>query len=300
MNPFDLSGPDFLVFYLALSVVVVGATALLRWWLESGPVPKLGNVDPYQVAYLRGGYHEAIRVATISLLDRGLLRMEGDSLIAGMSAVNRARRPLEKAILQAFLEEKKAPDLFHLPGPREACKPLVDALREKRLLPTENQVFVRVILGAAALLILCGVALIKVDIAISRGRQNFQLLVGLALVTSALVVTLLRTPRTPAGNRIVEDYKTLFSRLKERAGLIRPGGATNELALLAGVFGLGALSGSALDRAQALFPQGAALQVSTTSWGTSCGAISTDSSGGSCGSSCGGGGCGGGCGGCGG
>jgi len=300
MNPFDLSGPDFLVFYLALSVVVVGATALLRWWLESGPVPKLGNVDPYQVAYLRGGYHEAIRVATISLLDRGLLRMEGDSLIAGMSAVNRARRPLEKAILQAFLEEKKAPDLFHLPGPREACKPLVDALREKRLLPTENQIFVRVVLGAAALLILCGVALIKVDIAISRGRQNFQLLVGLALVTSALVVTLLRTPRTPAGNRIVEDYKTLFSRLKERAGLIRPGGATNELALLAGVFGLGALSGSALDRAQALFPQGAALQVSTTSWGTSCGAISTDSSGGSCGSSCGGGGCGGGCGGCGG
>src|SRR3954469_2058 len=151
MNPFDLYGPEFLVFFLALSVVVTGATAFLRWRLESGPVPELGNVDPYQVSYLRGGYHEAVRVATLSLLDRGLLRAEGDLLIAGMSAVKRARRPLEKAILQAFLQERQAPDLFDMPSVRGACQSLVDALKEKRLLPTHHQVLMRVALGAGAL-----------------------------------------------------------------------------------------------------------------------------------------------------
>jgi hypothetical protein len=103
------------------------------------------------------------------------------------------------------------------------------------------------------------------------------------------------------GNRVLEDFRTLFSRLRDRATEVQVGGATNELALLAGVFGLGALSGTAFAQMQTLFPMGTRNRSSTWlgSCGSACGSSWGSSSGSSCGSSCGGGGCGGGCGGCG-
>ena len=45
---------------------------------EDGPVPKLRAVDPYLIAYLRGGRPEAIRTAVLSLIDR---RVYGDTQV---------------------------------------------------------------------------------------------------------------------------------------------------------------------------------------------------------------------------
>jgi hypothetical protein len=40
MNPFNLSGPDFLVFYILFSAVVLVVAWHFRQQAESGPTPK--------------------------------------------------------------------------------------------------------------------------------------------------------------------------------------------------------------------------------------------------------------------
>src|SRR5262245_31992018 len=80
MNPFSLPGPEFLFFYFCFSLVVIVAAFILRRMAESGPAPKIDLADPYLIAYLRGGEDEALRVALISLVDRGILVID-DQLI---------------------------------------------------------------------------------------------------------------------------------------------------------------------------------------------------------------------------
>ena len=61
-NPFDLSGPEFLIFYGLLGAVRSG----LLWFARRIPrrtAPRIDYSDPYLLAYLRGGEKEVIRVA---------------------------------------------------------------------------------------------------------------------------------------------------------------------------------------------------------------------------------------------
>ena len=77
MNPFDLPGPQFLLFFWMFAVVVLVLAGLVRRRVEEGEVPKLAVVDPYVVACLRGGQEEAIKLAVLSLCERGLLTEDG-------------------------------------------------------------------------------------------------------------------------------------------------------------------------------------------------------------------------------
>jgi len=294
MNPFELHGPEFLIFYAALSLVVVCILLFLRRIFEWGPIPKFSDIDPYLIAYLRGGQDEAIRVATISLVDRGLLQAKGDFLTTDLGAVTRVRRSFERRILEVFREGATVSNVFLKRGPREACRALEEELKEYNLLPGPKQALARVLLGLGAVAFLWWVAYIKIEVAFSRGRHNVSFLVTLALVVPVIVIFIQRSRRTALGHRVLDDLKTLFSRLRDRAAEIQPGGATNELALLAGVFGLSALSGAAFEHAERLFPNEA--RVSESGY---TGDDNSSSGSSSCGSSCGGGGCGGGCGGCG-
>ena len=72
MNPFDLNGPNFLVFYAVCGAVVCLVLYLLRLQepqTPDGAVP----TDPQLIAYLRGGATEALRITAVTLLERGAL-----------------------------------------------------------------------------------------------------------------------------------------------------------------------------------------------------------------------------------
>ena len=100
MFPFSLAGPPFLLFFVVFAAVcIVVARRSLRA-AEDGLRPKLALDDPYRIAYLRAGPHEALRVAAVSLYDRGLLQVDGERLVAasdGSAAL--ARRRIEQIVL---------------------------------------------------------------------------------------------------------------------------------------------------------------------------------------------------------
>jgi uncharacterized membrane protein YgcG len=164
------------------------------------------------------------------------------------------------------------------------------------LLLNEQAKAIRISIRAIALFVLGSVAALKIFIALSRGRTNIGFLILLGAFFGAIVYLVINPFRTTAGNAMLEDLRTLFGALRNRAGAMGWNGlsAGNELALFAAVFGTGALPAGAAAL-NVIFRKPSPERSSSSSCGSSCGS----SSGSSCGSSCGGGGCGGGCGGCG-
>jgi uncharacterized protein (TIGR04222 family) len=299
MNPFDLTGPQFLVFYLGLSALVIIALVLTRKYTESFRAPKLDLSDPYLIAYLRGSAPEALRVAAVSLIDRGLLVATGTQLkTAEKASPDAVRRPIEKELLHRFKRADEAIVIFDDSRLRATCKPFEQTLKNAGLLPNEQIQNSRLTRLLIACVIVGGVGSIKLLVALARGRTNVWFLVILMVATLVIAFKLSFPRLTESGKAMIADLQNLYSGLKDRALLLPTGGATIEPMMLAAVFGVGALAGPSFAYTHSLFPRAANQQaVSSSSCGSSCGSSCSSSS---CGSSCGGGGCGGGGGGCGG
>jgi len=292
VNPFDLPGPEFLVFYLILATAVIVALVFLRRAAEAESAPKIDLSDPYLIAHLRGGENELLRVAIVSLIDRGLLIVNGTQIKrANHAAPDSVRRAVEKALLERFATTGEATSIFNDPTLKLACEPYQETLTRNLLLPDESVAQARRTRFIFALVVLAGVGGTKVLVALERGRTNVIFLIILTVVALVIAGKVSFPRLTARGAALLADVQALYSGLKERATFIRPGGASIEPMMLAAAFGVGALAGDGFGYTKTLFPRA---QNSTTS--SSCGS----SCGSSGGSSCGGGGCGGGCGGCGG
>src|SRR4029077_9062058 len=109
MNPFDLSGPPFLAFYVVVAIFVAVAVKLFIAPGEGGAPPALPLGDPYQIAWLRGRTAEAARIAVLALTDRGLLAVYGDNLVNAGSGQSFVREPIERAILSPALSPGQRP-----------------------------------------------------------------------------------------------------------------------------------------------------------------------------------------------
>jgi uncharacterized protein (TIGR04222 family) len=284
MNPFDLSGPSFLVFYIVFAVVVVVAVKLAIDTAEQGAPPALPLSDPYQIAWLRGGTPEAARIAVLALTDRGLLAIQGDDLVNFGPARSFVQEPLERAILALCAQSGTAATaVLDDPAVEQACAVYQAQLERLQLMPDPAMRARRNRWLAIATAILLGVAVIKIDIAIGRGKYNVEFVIILGLIALWVMWRLTRRRRTSLGNRMVKDLRRLFRTLRQRAASIRSGAMTSDAVLLAAVFGLSVLPAPGFADLLRVYKKSA-------SSGGACGT--------SCGSGCGGGG--GGCGGCGG
>jgi uncharacterized protein (TIGR04222 family) len=290
-NPLDLAGPEFLLFYTLFALVTLGLLYVARAAGESGPAPRIDTGDAYLIAYLRGGRHAALRVATIALIDRGLLVADVVTrTVVAPGQRTGPQHPIEQALVRHFEQSRLATTVFGNDELTAACAEYERRLTALGLIPDEARRSVRRRLLGAALLGLVGLPVAKIVVAFARGRSNVLFLVVLTAV-AAVAAAGVATPRlTSRGRALLADLRRLFARLRSRAPSLHPGGASADVALLVAVFGLAALPRSAFAYARALYPK-AGSSGSSGGW-SSCGS--------SCGSSssCGGGGSG--CGGCGG
>ena len=290
MNPFDLHGFAFLTFYVLFAT---GLLLLLRWWMNrDGDDKHLGAIaremaqDPYSIAYLRSGPAEAGRVATIALIDRGLLRFDVNSkkLQADTDALKMVRRPIERAVLAEYLQPQTVwhymvPSSVHI-----SCEEYQRQFERHGLLPDAGALLQRWMLTLAILFLLIATTVAKVHIALEQGRHNLGFLVALTVIFSLIAPAMARRRASGRGKVLLDDLRTLFRRLKDRSDTISAGGATNEAALLVAVFGVNTLPASNFPFVSQLYP---------ASSGGGDGGSSSCGSGGSCGGGCGGGGCGG-------
>lgn len=292
MNPFDLRGPQFLAFYAALTPL----TLLVIWWLrrnremglqDGGAVTPAALADPYLIAYLRGGASETIRTAAVSLIDRGLLTVEGEKVhTSSTGRKTDVRRTVERALLEYCAASSDPRGLFKDQKLVAACDEYEQQLTRRHLLPDEAVTANRKTIFNCAVAVLIAFSIVKLIVAFMRGRSNVMFLIVCTIIAVVAAHAVAFPRQTALGKALLSEIQNLFSALKLRAAQIRPGGATAEMSLLVAVFGISALQGADFAWTKLLFPAAAASD-------------SSSSSGSSCGSSCGGG-CGGGCEGCGG
>ena len=287
-NPLDLPGPQFLALYALVGVAVLYIMWMAQASGEAGPPPRIDLSDPYRLACLRGGVAEAVRVAVVSLIDRGLLVHEGNT-VGAVPRLREPTSPFEQAIVRACARPHPITQLVGDATVAAAAARYEAELAQMALLPDDATRAARRRRLAIAVAILIALSAAKIVVALSRGRTNVGFLVLLTIVFVVVATRITRAVRTARGNALLADVRRLFQRLRDRAGELRPGQATADLALAAAVFGVAVLPGDRFDYVQRLFPK------ARSSTSSACGS--------SCGSSCGGGGgggCGGGCGGCGG
>jgi uncharacterized protein (TIGR04222 family) len=287
-NPFDWRGPEFLAFYIILGIIVLAAVAMLRRRSEPDVAIAAPLTDYLKIAYLRGGADEALRVAMISLLDRGLVHIvDTHHVKTSVAKMPAGLQRTEARLLETCRDSTRASAIVDDTSLKIAVAAECEGhLVRAGLLPDDKVKADRQWLLMAGMAFLAAVALIKIAIALGRGRTNILFLI-VALAVFAYLLSRIATPfRTLAGEAMLADLRRLFMGLRRRTRSAGTPSETQELALVAAVFGISALPGrGAVSERLFRKPQSAS--------SSSCGA-----SGSSCGSSCGGG-CGGGCGGCG-
>ena len=288
-NPFDLRGPEFLVFYIILGMLVTVGVMVMRRWSEPLVVTAAGSLTDYlKIAYLRGGADEALRVATLALIDRGLVEVVGEDTLHAVpaNAPGRLQRT-EERLLENCKVPTKASDLLSDESLKVTvsveCEP---SLMQAGLLPDDRVKASRLWLLFFAMLFLGFVAFLKILVALGRGRTNIEFLIVACVIFGVVVYRVANPFRTAAGEAMLADLRMLFSALKERSRSIYspPGG--NDIVLLAAVFGTGSLP-VRFEYIDKLFRK-PDRERSSSGCGSSCG-----SGGSSCGGGCGGGGCGG-------
>lgn len=323
-----LPGPEFLFLFSVLVVIGLIATRILvnrstRSDLPRLKIPEL--LDPYAIAYLRGGDTEVIRTAMVELVEEGWIVQE--SAPTGLLKKVAGATPKWKTDLQGnSIEEFSLLQqvlLKHFQVPHDGASVFNGSLRlsareeskvyrkwvndEELLNNRPIHPMVRLSIWSTFLAIE-GLGVYKLLHAMSEHRSNVAFLgFGLFILGFLFYLVTLRTRLSSRGNQFLKDIQTACvsvrslrntvpeparSRYSTRSGVLALAGDASMPLLAMGVFGISSLQGSQLDPLFVSYRKSAANGSGCS--GAGCGGSCGD------GSSCGGDGCGGvGCGGCG-
>jgi uncharacterized protein (TIGR04222 family) len=172
--------------------------------------------------------------------NRGLLKEHGDDELVAAANSDTVRRPIEKALILLFAKPQAPSVMFKAPGIEATCREFQDHLTRRGALPNDAVRAQRRELFIAAVLVLLGIAGGKIAVALGRGHTNIAFLI-FAIVFVFVCRRIVNRPRTRRGDETLEDLQRLFKRLSDRAVNVSPGGSSADAALLAAVFGVGAL-----------------------------------------------------------
>ena len=292
-------GPAFLLLYFCVIVAVCAACVWAVGRLDTSQTDALPLVptvpDPCEIAYLRGGENEVVRVAIFDLIERGYLEMheERTGLLKGKKVTRVAQTPsapdaaflplLRQVVFGYFRTPRTAQEVFKSDLPRTVkthCGGYERSLRDDRLLNDETQRGEAAKIGWLGAAVILGLGGYKLWAALINGYDNVFFLILFALIAVIVLAVLCQKRRVSRrGKAYLKRLQQAFGPLKGKPAA--PAVSSDQSVLLVSVFGVTALTNTPYNNYALMFAQG--------------------SSSGGCGGGCGGGGCGGGgCGGCGG
>jgi uncharacterized protein (TIGR04222 family) len=313
-NPIaSMDGTAFLVLFIVFIVITLAVLAVARATVDSTdrmPIPAIPpQVDPYEIAYLRGGSNELARSVIFSLVQKGFIEVVSGDKTSRLRKSENGADPsglaeVERSALSWIGSEREAKDVFDKSYgltetmSSQSTRYELELSRRHFLMPDEWASRIKKY-GIAAGFAISGVGGYKIVAALLNGHFNVLFTVFIVIVGFALAMSIGKLPRmTKLGKRYIERLQSAFEGLKAQVDqpqtlLTTQAGSAgiDPLLLSVGVFGTGILAGTAFSHYQETFPR----QQSGGGCGSSCG--SSCSSGDSGASSCSSG-CGGGCGGC--
>ncbi len=307
----NMHGPEFLTFFaLAVMVVYVISAIVLRILNPArrlAPPSITNDPNPYEIAYLRGGENEVLRLLVLELIQRGYLRTEDARIVAATAGPDpRHLEDLPKIVYEHLAgSQMNAKEMFEsdLPGiVKRACEPFEENFSSESLILNDQALRLRWRVGIPAAIAIAALSGYKLCVALSRGRTNIEFLVimtAVALVLLAVVCAAALPRLTSRGKEYLADLRVAFNQLKPTSHYTTATAMDPHLLLLAGIFGTAVLAGTAYAGYNDVFKRASTGTGYGSGCGSSCGSSCGSTSSCSGGSSCGGGGCGGGCGGCG-
>lgn len=292
MNPFNLAGPQFLVFFGILAAVVFAAAIWLRWWLRT-PGDAAGaeadGMSPYDLAYLNEGVHGAINAAISRLVHRDVLTAS-----ATQRKLSRSTRPLSKkaTVLEQAIHDAVDESGIEVLKVRKQVRSSAEShahhLQELGLVVDNDQAIFALVLPLVLFLCVIAIGFIKILVGLARGRPvEFLIVACILLLVAGLWVFGRKVHRSRRGDQVL-------ARLKQQNAALRTTVSSNsaqltgsDIVMAVGLYGVGVLANGPLSQlVHTLQPP----PQSNTSGG--CG-TSSYGGGGGCGGGCGGGGCGG-------
>ncbi len=292
-NPIaNMYGPYFLLFYGFVIVV----TLVTCWWnLRRGdgtanlPLPFVpAEPDPYEIAYLRDGENELIRLVIFDLIQRDYLHLQEQRIEQAPKHPNsNFLTPIEHDVFRWFSSPRKPSDVFQSSLPvrvTQHCTIYRERLQNEKLLYPDEVKAAAGYFTLTGSLIILGLGGYKLLVALAKGHSNVLFLVIMGIVSLIILMNICQTPRlSQRGRAYLERLQQTFEQLKGQASTVKPMTTHISLLLPVALFGTGILAGTIYADFEKIFHQSAA------------------SDGGDGGGDGGGGGCGGGgCGGCGG
>lgn len=306
-------GPYFLILYSAVTFLTIIIFALIRIRIDQSgrlPVPPIpSNIDPYEIAYLRGGLNEMARAAVFSLTQKGLLEIKDNGAKKVLTRTRDAARvstaTVEDAALGWFFIPRESFMVFTKDGLVSVIEPFAEDYRRRlgrQQLITDTDMKKQLSLWKwLAILIVLGLGLYKGFAAIMNDNFNVIGLVVIAFVGAVTITVIGRLPwLTVLGKSYLVKLQNVFEKLKYRSvretaepQSAAAWGVTDPLLLAVGIFGSVVLVGTAYGAHDEMFMR----QQGNAGGGCGAGGSSCSSGGSDGGSGCSSG-CGGGCGGC--
>ncbi len=289
----DLYGPYFLLFYAGTIVTLVVACFRSVRGVDRTielELPKItSKVDPYEIAYLRGGENEVARVAIASLIQRGLLQITaGKRLLATTKQIDRRRAPLSGELTPVEARVMKwegfpayPHQVFRAGGIpaliTEHCGRYKEHLAAGNLLAPSEMKRLGAWLWCFGTIVIVGLGGYKLTVAVAKGHHNVVFLVlfaAIGLIAQAIVC--FAQPRASRlGKAYLEQLKLAYDALKSRVhpvggdlsplnmaddpgtrGMLRDRSAFADCLLMVGIFGMASLADTPLADVTKLFKQG--------------------------------------------
>ena len=310
-NPINLTGPEFLTFYILIGIVGIALASSLRFELRlpSNAISRrFNNLSNYEVAFLAGGKSQMIGTAIISLEQQGYIEVVTKQLDVTVYTWEKLVPKKNTAYTWEKLVLKKTFDNICDPVEKLVAQDIVavdgaikrvfqmssieygirDRLQKLGLVLSDNQSLKAQIYPSLIMLSLLGIGLLKVFVGISRDKPVGFLLMCMVVLLIFGIRFFVKPYRSRYGDRVLNDLIARSQKLK------KANSSDSQFPLAFALFG-----GIALASDKSWIPPDQTFRFNrlTSSSSGRDGGYGGECDGG--GGGCGGGGCGG-CGGCGG